>query len=101
MQETREKDLIYFSSMAELKEAGYICVGVLFEDRELEGERGSNCYYGIKSFINEDAKIGNVYQTVNDVTVWQRKPVKSRVCGLKDSMARKNKLHMGKQKIYL
>lgn len=71
MQEAKEQELIYFSSMFELKESGYKCIGVLFEDRNVEGKANDSYYYGIRTFINEDAEIGKVYQTVNDVTIWR------------------------------
>src|SRR5699024_6729907 len=48
MESTREEDLIYFESIDSLKDAGYICVGVLFENRNASKYPGANCYYGIK-----------------------------------------------------
>ncbi|MCI8384201.1 MAG: DUF11 domain-containing protein [Clostridia bacterium] len=71
MQNTREQDLVYFTSMFELQEEGFTCVGVLFEDRGVEGKPTYDYYYGIRTFIKETAEIGKVYQTVNDVTVWK------------------------------
>lgn len=71
MQEAKEEDLIYFSSMLELKEVGYKCVGILFEDRDVEGKANDIYSYAIRTFISEDAEIGEVYQTVNNVTIWK------------------------------
>ena len=70
MQTTKEDELIYFSTIDELINKGYTCVGVLFENRNITGYQSSFYYYGIKVKIKESAEIGKVYQTVNDAKVW-------------------------------
>ena len=71
MEATREKELIYFSSIDELIEKGYICVGVLYENRNLLAKPVSNCYTAIRLKIKNTAEIGKVYQTVNDARLWK------------------------------
>ena len=72
MQDTREEDLIYFSSYQELKNAGYICVGVLYENTNTIAYSNSVFYYGTRLIIKDTAIIGEVYQTVNDGRVWTK-----------------------------
>ena len=70
MQDTREEQLIYFSSYQELKDAGFICCGVLIENTDITGYPSSSYYYGIRVKTADSATIGSVYQTVNDLRVW-------------------------------
>ena len=70
MESTREEDLIYFESIDSLKDAGYVCVGVLFENRNASKYPGANCYYGIKLKSKDSCQIGKVYQTVNEAKLW-------------------------------
>lgn len=72
MQDTREEDLIYFASYQDLKNAGYICVGVLYENTEITAYSGAIFYYGTRLIIKDTAIIGEVYQTVNDARVWTK-----------------------------
>ena len=70
MQDTREEDLIYFTSYQELKNEGYICVGVLYENTEIIGYNSTIYYYGTRLNIKDTANVGEVYQTVNDARAW-------------------------------
>ena len=71
MENTREEELIFFDSYTSLKEAGYTCVGVLYEHRNLSTTDPGKIYlYSIKLKVKESATIGDTYQTVNDARIW-------------------------------
>ena len=70
MQNTREEELVYFTTYAELKEQGYTCVGILYENTNAKLYSGVQVAYDIKMKVKDTAKIGNVYATTNDFRAW-------------------------------
>ena len=71
MQNTGEDKLIYFENYKDLKDGGYTCVGVLFENRSAKLYAGVGLYCGIKVKVKDTAQIGTTYQTINDVSIWE------------------------------
>ena len=70
MEDTREEDLVYFSSIDELKQSGYKCVGVLYENSNIEAYPGSLYHYGMRVKIKDTAEIGKTYQAINDLRIF-------------------------------
>ena len=74
MQNTREEELVYFKSVEDLKRAGYTCVAILYEFRNMKTAWVSNAtsyatmYMG--ATVKTDSKAGSVYQTVSDLRAW-------------------------------
>ena len=74
MNSAREENLVYFSSIEELKAQGYTCVAYLYEIRNcslITGSGDSNTIQlGLTVKVKDTSTIGAVYQTTNDVRVW-------------------------------
>ncbi len=70
MQNTREEELVYFTTYAELKEQGYTCVGILYENTNAKLYSGVQVAYDIKMKVKDTAEIGKVYATTNDFRAW-------------------------------
>lgn len=73
MSSVREEDLIYYTSLAGLKNAGYTCVGVMAELRnwDISGEGGYSTVLKIPMKVSEDGAVVNtVVGTVNTVRIW-------------------------------
>lgn len=74
MQNTREEELVYFKSIEDLKKAGYTCVAILYEFRDMKTAWRSNAtsyatmYMG--ATVKTDSQAGSVYQTVSDLRAW-------------------------------
>lgn len=74
MQNTREEELVYFKSIEDLKKAGYTCVAILYEFRDMKTAWKSNAtsyatmYMG--ATVKTDSQAGSVYQTVSDLRAW-------------------------------
>jgi len=71
----QEENLIYFSSIQELKAAGYTCVGVLYEIRNCEINSSSARTFLYQLYLNAKIKenrdtIGKVYQITNELRAW-------------------------------
>lgn len=74
MNNTHEEQLIYFKSIDDLHDAGYICVGVLYEvrDSKLYPNNGGGCL-SIQQMLEmkKTVKAGHVAQIKNDVRSWK------------------------------
>lgn len=74
MERTVEEQLIFFENIDDLKNAGYTCVGVLYELRGIETSSRSTSSDYVNMLVNmkvkDDAISGNVYQTVSDLRAW-------------------------------
>ena len=74
MEATREEDLEYFASMADLK-AKYpngVCVAVLAEARNVKKLSSSEASIGFNVDILDSAKEGTVYQTVHTASFYKK-----------------------------
>ena len=74
MNNTQEEQLIYFKNINDLTNAGYKCVGMLYEVRnsKLYPNNSGGCI-AISQMLNirPDVKIGSVYMTKNNVRSWR------------------------------
>lgn len=74
MEQTVEEQLIFFENIDDLKNAGYTCVGVLYEIRDIRTNSIPVSNTFVNMFVNmkvkDDAVSGNVYQTVSDLRAW-------------------------------
>lgn len=74
MQDTREEELVYFKSVEDLKRAGYTCVAILYELRDMKtacaGSGQSYATMHMGAAVKTDSQAGNVYQTVSDLRAW-------------------------------
>lgn len=74
MQDTREEELVYFKSVEDLKRAGYTCVAILYELRDMKTVWiSSESMYAIMQMsaaVKTDSQAGSVYQAVSDLRVW-------------------------------
>ena len=73
MNNTREENLIYFRSIDELNDAGYTCVGMLYEvrDSKLYPRNDGGCIAFTQLLhILENVPSGTVTMTKNDVRSW-------------------------------
>lgn len=71
MSSIREEDLLYFTDLMSLKEAGYTCIGVLMELRDCDLLSGLYEYLRIPVRVNDDAELVNqTVSTVNTVRIW-------------------------------
>lgn len=74
MQDTREEELVYFKSVEDLKRAGYTCVAILYELRDMKtawtyaGQSYATMY--MRATVKTDSQAGSVYQAVSDLRVW-------------------------------
>lgn len=74
MQNTREEELVYFKSVEDLKKAGYTCVAILYEIRDMKtvwrSEATSYATMHMGATVKTDSQAGSVYQTVSDLRAW-------------------------------
>lgn len=74
MQDTREEELVYFKSVEDLKRAGYTCVAILYELRDMKTAWINNAQaYAVmhmRATVKTDSQAGSVYQTVSDLRAW-------------------------------
>lgn len=74
MNNTQEEQLIYFKNINDLTNAGYKCVGMLYEVRnsKLYPNNSGGCI-AISQMLNirPDVKTGSVYMTKNNVRSWR------------------------------
>lgn len=71
MNTAAEEDLIYFTSLDALEEAGYTCIGVLMEVRECDLMGGLYVQLRIPMIVSDaSGNIGNTVCTINSVKAW-------------------------------
>ncbi|MDO4261102.1 MAG: SdrD B-like domain-containing protein [Eubacteriales bacterium] len=78
MMQATADDLIFFSSLNQLKEQGYICVAVLTESRRLFREGSDSVHLRIFGNSKDDsALVGNTYMITQSGTAWNRSDIKA------------------------
>lgn len=72
MNTVREEDLVYYTSLEELKRAGYTCIGVLMELRNCDLLGGKYQYMRIPVTVNgeDEDLVSKTVATVNTFRVW-------------------------------
>ena len=75
MMQANADDLIFFTSLDELKKNGYVCCAVLWEARGVASSQSTNCYIGLKGTVKESALAGNVYMVTHCARAWNKKDV--------------------------
>ena len=73
MNSTREDQLVYFADYEKLTEQGYVCIGVLFEGRDID-ERTFTTSSAMRFQIREDAETMRTYAFVNDAKLFKDNP---------------------------
>ena len=79
MMETTADGLIFFSSLEELKDAGYVCVAVLWEARGLASSQSTNRYFALQGHVADTAQDGAVYMVTHSAQAWNRNDVQQEV----------------------
>ena len=75
MKESTADNLIFFSSLDELREKGYECVAVLWEARGLASAQSTNCYIGLQGRVKNTAQAGSVYMVTHSAKAWNKKDI--------------------------
>lgn len=75
MMQATADDLIFFSSLEELRNQGYICVAVLWEARGLAAAQSTNCYIGLQGKVKETAQSNQVYMVTHCARAWNKQDV--------------------------
>ena len=75
MMQATADDLIFFSSLQELKEQDYICVGVLMEARGLASTQSTEIYFTAQGSVKDTARSGSVYMVTHSAKAWNKKDV--------------------------
>ena len=70
MIKTTAAELVYFDTLEELKQNGYVCVAVMAESQSGYVASGIEISLSIPMKLKDTAKVGEVYQTVNDVWIY-------------------------------
>lgn len=70
MAEIPMQDLIYFDTIQELKQDGFVCVGVMYESISGVLKPGSTARLHVPVHIKETAVIDQVYQFIGNVRIW-------------------------------
>lgn len=79
MMETTADELIFFSSLEDLKDAGYVCVAVLWEARGLASAQSTNRYFALQGHVADTAQDGAVYMVTHSAQAWNRNDVQQNV----------------------
>ena len=89
MMETTADELIFFSSLEDLKDAGYVCVAVLWEARGLASAQSTNRYFALQGHVADTAQDGAVYMVTHSAQAWNRNDVQQEAAEYlnKDSMS--------------
>ncbi|MCD8125078.1 MAG: hypothetical protein LUE23_08620, partial [Lachnospiraceae bacterium] len=72
MKNATTDDLVYFTSLEALEDAGYTCVGVLVEFRTLRSETDNNMTVYIKGTSKSTATVDQVYMVSHYARAWDR-----------------------------
>lgn len=70
MTETSMDDLVYFDTIEEINDAGYICVGYLIESISGYSKSGNEFYVSVPYKVKSTAEVGKVYQATQDVRIY-------------------------------
>ena len=77
MMEATADNLIFFSSLGELENKGYVCVAVLWEARGLSSPQSTNCYIGLEGHVKETVQAGKVYMVTHCARAWNKMNIQS------------------------
>lgn len=69
-------DLIFFTSLEELKNAGYTCVALLMEVRGLANAQSTNCYFALQGHVADTAQSNAVYMVTHSAMAWNKNNVR-------------------------
>lgn len=75
MMETTADDLLFFSSLDELKNAGYTCVAALAECRGIYSTQRTGHFLIVNGTVNPDAQSGSVYMCTIAAKGWNKADV--------------------------
>ena len=70
-------DLIFFTSLEELKAAGYTCVAVLWEARGVASPQSTNCYFSLQGHVADTALANCVYMVTHSAQAWNKANVQA------------------------
>lgn len=70
-------DLIFFTSLEELKAAGYTCVAVLWEARGVASPQSTNCYFSLQGHVADTAQNNCVYMVTHSAQAWNKTNVQT------------------------
>ena len=70
-------DLIFFTSLEELKTAGYTCVAVLWEARGVASPQSTNCYFSLQGHVADTAQANCVYMVTHSAQAWNKANVQA------------------------
>ncbi len=79
MMETTADDLLFFSSLDELKNAGYTCVAALAECRGIYSTQRTGHFLIVNGTVNPEAKSGSVYMCTVASKGWNKSNVQEAV----------------------
>ena len=72
MIETTMDDLVYFDTLEEINEAGYVCVGYLIESVSGYTKSGVEYYIAVPYRAKLTAEVGKVYQATHDIRIYNQ-----------------------------
>ena len=75
MMQATADDLIFFSSLEELRSHGYTCVAVLWEARGLASAQSTNCYIGLQGKVKDTVQSNQVYMVTHCARAWNKQDV--------------------------
>ncbi len=65
-------DLIFFTSLKELQDAGYTCVAVLWEARGVASPQSTNCYFSLQGRVADTVQSNCVYMVTHSAQAWNK-----------------------------
>ena len=77
MMQATADDLIFFSSLEELKQRGYTCVAVLGERRQVSTSTFNSPFFYLKGYSRADAQSGGVYMVTHSAKAWNKGDVQA------------------------
>ena len=77
MMDATADDLIFFTSLEELKAAGYTCVAVLWEARGVASSQSTNCYFSLQGHVADTAQSNCVYMVTHSAQAWNKANVQA------------------------
>lgn len=75
MMEATADDLVFFTSLEELENQGYVCVALLWEARGIASQQSTEVYFTAEGRVRGDADSGSVYMVTHSAKAWNKKNV--------------------------
>ena len=76
MRQATADDLIFFSSLEELRQEGYICVAVLHEMRDVKNVASAGCVTNVVGHMKPDVElVDNVFMITHSAKAWNKADV--------------------------